>query len=518
MARSQSRLGALLLGVVLLGAGTLATTAALLALLRLDEIRWHSFLLALAALALPLLAGVRLAPWISGQTSRVSRAAAAVWVALALQAIVVAGVAWASASGARGIFAAGRRLIGALGQGGAGERGAASPSTRRADRPFGLARRVPGWPRTRGLAWEQDPATALRRALAEHKPLLVYVGSDGCPHCRAMETTGEWSDRGVIDAVRRVVLLAAHRWPEGDGAASELAVRLNVIAYPQLRYLDGWGRPLEVPAIRHAEQLRASVDRAIAALAARVPPVPLSIPDSLRRRVPADRLTMLSDPNPFMRAPAWIALLELGRLDESEALAALFGWESDAVVRLVILHRPGATTCRSPSTSCRSLLASGIVDANEWVRSRALELVGAAQVREHLGAVHALLGELEASGARFQNANNLRLAALRAVAGIADPSSIARLTSTARGVCGGGNACCRTLCEAAQAIWRRHRDRQVAGLLRAVLQAMPAELQGVSARDAALALAVLGEIEGRELAPRSQAPADLRRAIGEALR
>lgn len=77
------------------------------------------------------------------------------------------------------------------------------------------------------IAWHEDAHEAVRVARAQRRPLLVYVTSAHCGHCRTMERQ-TWKDESVIRSVsgRYVALkLSSERHP----AAIE---QLKVQAFP----------------------------------------------------------------------------------------------------------------------------------------------------------------------------------------------------------------------------------------------------------------------------------------------
>jgi len=96
----------------------------------------------------------------------------------------------------------------------------------------GLCDAAQGWPPV-GPKWETNPSKALERSRKEQKPILAYVGNEGCPHCVQMATE-VWPDTRVRESCDKVVCLAVHRNKD-----EEWVVRLNVMAYPQFRWMDG---------------------------------------------------------------------------------------------------------------------------------------------------------------------------------------------------------------------------------------------------------------------------------------
>lgn len=269
---------------------------------------------------------------------------------------------------------------------------------------FAPAATEPGWP-PGDVAWETDPERAFARAQAERKPILAYVGSVGCPHCKRM-VQSTWRDPGVVAASRRdAVFWAIHRRGRGNAAASESAVRLGVRAYPQLFVLDPWGAPLELRGggtrgtrLRVGRSAEA-VLRAVSAGAERLPrraatlaPLPAGLGGAAE----------LSDPNGFVRARAWEP--RLAGLSSAD-LARLFDWERDAVTRARVLNRLAGRQDAPPA-----VWAASLRDPNDYVRQVGLAAIAQRRERSVIPAVIELLERIAHPGSgrlELQNPNNV---------------------------------------------------------------------------------------------------------------
>ena len=269
---------------------------------------------------------------------------------------------------------------------------------------FAPALSEPGWPPGE-VAWETDPERVFARAQAEAKPILAYVGSAGCPHCKRM-VQSTWCDPGVVAASRRnAVFWAIHRRGQGKRAASESAVRLGVRAYPQLFVLDPWGSPLELRGGgTRGTRLRVgrsadSVLRAVSAGAERLPARPTRLAP-----LPAGLggAAELRDPNGFVRARAWAP--RLAGLSSAD-LARVFDWERDAVTRVRVLNRLAGRDDAPPA-----VWAASLRDPNDYVRQVGLAAIAQRRERRVIPAVVELLERIAHRGSgrlELQNPNNV---------------------------------------------------------------------------------------------------------------
>lgn len=87
--------------------------------------------------------------------------------------------------------------------------------------------------------WEQGPA-ALERALAAKTPVLLYVSSEWCPPCRALEAN-LLSKPAFLDATKGLTRVRVDG--DADGAQA-IAERFEARAYPTLLLLSGEGEEL----------------------------------------------------------------------------------------------------------------------------------------------------------------------------------------------------------------------------------------------------------------------------------
>ncbi|MFO0586580.1 MAG: thioredoxin family protein [Polyangiaceae bacterium] len=85
--------------------------------------------------------------------------------------------------------------------------------------------------------WEEGPA-ALEKALAAHRPTLLYVSSEWCPPCRAMDAN-LLSRPAFREATREMARVRIDGDSEG---AQAIAERFEARAYPTLLLLDADGQ------------------------------------------------------------------------------------------------------------------------------------------------------------------------------------------------------------------------------------------------------------------------------------
>ncbi len=200
------------------------------------------------------------------------------------------------------------------------------------------------WPPL-GPDWMEDPVAAFEKARAEKKGVFAYIATAGCPHCVVM-ARDTWPDAAVIGASRDVVMLAIHRNtsvpggpPVASGESPEWVVRFNVMAYPQVRLLDGWGNELE-------ESARYRSARSVEQVVEAIHVAESAGKRSGRKKAPAlpRQLAMLTSaaaeqvasPGPWIRANAWREIMRTAKLDIRQA-RALFEADDDAVVRMEVL-------------------------------------------------------------------------------------------------------------------------------------------------------------------------------------
>lgn len=88
-----------------------------------------------------------------------------------------------------------------------------------------------------GLAWERDLGTALDRAGAESKIVMVDFYTDWCSWCRRLDET-TYADPAVREALSGVVAVKLNAEKEGRREA----MRYRVAGYPTIVFLSAEGR------------------------------------------------------------------------------------------------------------------------------------------------------------------------------------------------------------------------------------------------------------------------------------
>lgn len=296
------------------------------------------------------------------------------------------------------------------------------------------------WPPP-GPAWETDPPVAFERAREEAKGLLVYVATEDYGPCVVMAHE-VWPAPDVRDASAEVIPLAVHHARQPDDSpfmsllhpkfhGDEWCVRLNVMAYPQLRYLDGWGRPL--PGLEGQELARSFED--VTSVLRMIPgavrslelPLPREIPYEVSRIVPKKIRDDLLSLDCTVREQVWQQVLQERRT--TQELAAIFAWETDPLVRLAILQ---VLDGKGSKKLTRDRYVERILDAsvrgdNDFVRMTAIELavrIGGEDVSSMLIEVIDAVVE-ERSG--WANPNNMLCTATQAAGELAPPEMLETL-------------------------------------------------------------------------------------------
>lgn len=247
-----------------------------------------------------------------------------------------------------------------------------------------------------------------------------------------------WPKTDVIESSKRAVFLAVFRWArdedkvttpsDGGGKAksgstkdSEWAIRLDVMGYPQVRLLDGWGRALassdRYANLRTGAQVVEAVDAAIRdAKQSKEAYAPVSPSKALLDRFPGVDRDEASRPEPWRRARAWLRALEKGKHSAAD-LARLWDAEDDAVLRKAIL---GMLAPGEKDAVAARLLAEGLGGANDYVRGAAIE--ASVKVGGDAGA-KSLLSVLEkalSGKAGWKNPNNVLCAVTSAASRLPD--------------------------------------------------------------------------------------------------
>jgi hypothetical protein len=273
------------------------------------------------------------------------------------------------------------------------------------------------WPPV-GPTWETVPARAFARARAERKAVMAYVATEGCPHCVVMARE-TWPTAEVHAVQDEVVFLAVHRNDDVDWTT-----RLNVIAYPQTLFLDGWGEVLpggrDRVFIRDRHELVAAVEAFAGERATEArPPV---LPAELLAAVPERLREDVASPDCDLRIAVWRRLVP----EFTPArLELLFGSESDALARLEALRAMPRTAEDRPAAV--RLATAGLRDANDYVRQDAIALLAALGGPEAGRALAEVIDRVLAGGSGYANPNNMLCAAARAAATVADPGLVAAL-------------------------------------------------------------------------------------------
>ncbi len=251
-----------------------------------------------------------------------------------------------------------------------------------------------------------------------------------------------WPEKDVIAESDEVVFLAVYRWmragdvpttprdPEpgakagsgSDTRDSEWAIRLDVRGYPQVRLLDGWGRPLPSSDRYASARTRGDVLQAIAAAkregkgkpseeAGRAVP-----PKSLLARLPADLRDEVARREPWVRARVWLRALREGRWKTTD-LAALWDAEEDPVVRRAVLE---SLSGGDDDKVAARLVEQGLAGANDYARGAAI--AACARVGGDVGVL-GLVGVIEkalAGATGWKNPNNVLCDATKAAKDLPD--------------------------------------------------------------------------------------------------
>jgi hypothetical protein len=270
------------------------------------------------------------------------------------------------------------------------------------------------WPPV-GPTWETEPAKAFARARAEQKAVMAYVATEGCPHCVVMARE-TWPSDEVKAVNGDVVFLAVHRNDDVDWTT-----RLNVIAYPQTLFLDGWGEVLpngrEHVFIRDKQQLVAAVKKFAGGRVTAT--APRTLPPALRAAVPKALQDAAVSPDCDVRTAVWRELLP----KLSPALVSqLYGSESDAVVRLEALR--AMPRDREHRDAAVELASAAVADANDYVRQEAIALLAATGGKGAATALAAVIDKVLGGRSGFANPNNMLCAATKAAATVADPGLV----------------------------------------------------------------------------------------------
>lgn len=278
------------------------------------------------------------------------------------------------------------------------------------------------WP-PKGPAFVMDPEAALEQARNEKKPVLVYIATEACPHCKVMAKE-TWPQKAVIDATKDVVCLAVYRWrrpgdepstPSGADEKkaknttedSDWAIRLDVKGYPQFRLLDGWGEPLP-SSDRHAnsrdaKDVIAAIRDAIAQVKDAKKPAAPDAPAKLVERLPKSDRAGATDPVGSVRCRTWLRALAKGEWSAQD-LASLWKADDDGLLRMRLLQRMGGDTVPDCSIDVAEEAVKG---PSDYHRGEALRLLGKAGGGRAVKIVADVITRCCNGGGGFHNPNNV---------------------------------------------------------------------------------------------------------------
>jgi hypothetical protein len=174
------------------------------------------------------------------------------------------------------------------------------------------------------------------------------------------------------------------------------------------------------------------------------------LPPAILDRLPKERRNDAVDPLPDVRVKLWRDVLEASKWDP-KLLAALFDADPDAVVRLEALERFPATAM---PPECVKSLSLGVEGDNDYVRRRALALLGGAGA-PGAPVLRATVEKALQGGAGWRNPNNVLCGALEAAEKCADPSLVEVLGKTVKSV-GTNNSALVIATRALAAIGKAH--------------------------------------------------------------
>jgi len=248
-----------------------------------------------------------------------------------------------------------------------------------------------------------------------------------------------WPKEEVIETSREVICLAIHRydkvgespfdelWPKNQ-KMSEWAVRLDVMGYPQVRLLDGYGRPFDgvdsKPSARNADTVQAAM-RAAARVGSKKPAPPkYRLGKALKKLVPKRRQEDAVSPDVEVRAAVWGELLSKKKKPKPKQLLSIFEWEQDPLTRLAVLWALREGKLDEKDEDALRLLELAVVGGNDYVRAEAIAATadlggkGAAAI---LTEVIELVLDRESG---WSNPNNMLCAATSAAIEVAEPGML----------------------------------------------------------------------------------------------
>lgn len=239
-----------------------------------------------------------------------------------------------------------------------------------------------------------------------------------------------WCRPAVIEKCAKVVMLAVHRSDPGprDAAgygAPEWVVRLDVMAYPQMRILDWFGRERPDVAVfaRTEKDVLALIDAALAGMKRGTEDSALVLPPLFGAAAKAPR--ELLDPVVHVRSAAWRKWMERQELDSAKC-AALMEWAgSDALVRIDVLRRAAK---KLKPKDLQPVVEVGLAANNDYVRSAAFEALPALGAEAGAPLLAECIESARTNKQKLANPNNVLCAAIEASLELPHACLVAPLT------------------------------------------------------------------------------------------
>ncbi|MCA8973625.1 MAG: HEAT repeat domain-containing protein [Planctomycetes bacterium] len=232
-----------------------------------------------------------------------------------------------------------------------------------------------------------------------------------------------WPCAEVIKASERVVFLAVHRHDDTDWT-----VRLNVLGYPQILFLDAWGQLLPGGNEHNYARTKAAVVAAVDAFAGcgSGPQPRLKLSSRLRKLVPKEDADKLTSWDCMTRIEVWRRRIPAC---DQKALAAIFAWETDPVARLEALRAMGKV---GRGKDVIKVAIDAVGDQNDYVRQEAFALLGTLGGAEAAKALVNVIESVLGGRSGYANPNNMLCAAVEAAGKAAEPSAIESLANVLR--------------------------------------------------------------------------------------
>lgn len=229
-----------------------------------------------------------------------------------------------------------------------------------------------------------------------------------------------WAKQELISASEDVICLAVHRFND-----EEWTKRLGVMGYPQILYLDGWGRILDDTqfgrtATQLAESMRSHRSNT------KWPDPEYHVPRSLKKRVVGSKRVKAAavSSDVEQRANAWIELLGIGKWSIKD-LHALFEWEEDALVRLEILEMIDSKSLKKKAGT--NIIEIATNQKNDYVRLAAMEHIGRSGSDAMVGILNGIMVKVLDGTSPYSNPNNMLLEAAKCSIDVCSVASIPAL-------------------------------------------------------------------------------------------